>query len=207
MELVTWSEAKASGLKHYFTGKPCKRGHIALRQTSALRCMECAKEKQAERMKDPEKRAKQIKIVTEYNKKRRATDSNFRMRDNEYRKKWTHKKMQDPEYAAKVIKQNRIASAKRRAINPSANRFKAANYKISKYKRIPGWLTKEDRTKMKSVYAMRDWLNWTVPNGNYQVDHVIPLRGVSVSGFHVPENLQIIRGADNARKGNYYEAG
>jgi hypothetical protein len=206
MELVTWSEAKASGLKHYFTGKPCKRGHIALRQTSALRCMECAKEKQAERMKDPEKRAKQIKIVTEYNKKRRATDSNFRMRDNEYRKKWTHKKMQDPEYAAKVIKQGRIASAKRRAINPSANRFKAANYKISKYKRIPGWLTKEDRTKMKSVYAMRDWLNWTVPNGNYQVDHVIPLRGVFVSGFHVPENLQIIRGADNARKGNYYEA-
>jgi hypothetical protein len=207
MELVTWSEAKASGLKHYFTGKPCKRGHIALRQTSALRCMECAKEKQAERMKDPEKRAKQIKIVTEYNKKRRATDSNFRMRDNKYRKKWTHKKMQDPEYAAKVIKQGRIASAKRRAINPSANRFKAANYKISKYKRIPGWLTKEDRTKMKSVYAMRDWLNWTVPNGNYQVDHVIPLRGVFVSGFHVPENLQIIRGADNARKGNYYEAG
>jgi hypothetical protein len=206
MELVTWSEAKASGLKHYFTGKPCKRGHIALRQTSALRCMECAKEKQAERMKDPEKRAKQIKIVTEYNKKRRATDSNFRMRDNEYRKKWTHKKMQDPEYAAKVIKQGRIASAKRRAINPSANRFKAANYKISKYKRIPGWLTKEDRTKMKSVYAMRDWLNWTVPNGNYQVDHVIPLRGVSVSGFHVPENLQIIRGSDNARKGNSYEA-
>jgi hypothetical protein len=206
MKLVTWSEAKASGLKHYFTGKPCKRGHIALRQTSALRCMDCAKEKQAERMKDPEKRAKQIKIVTEYNKKRRATDSNFRVRDNEYRKKWTHKKMQDPEYAAKVIEQGRIASAKRRAINPSANRFKAANYKISKYKRIPGWLTKEDRTKMKSVYAMRDWLNWTVPNGNYQVDHVIPLRGVFVSGFHVPENLQIIRGADNARKGNYYEA-
>jgi hypothetical protein len=206
MKLVTWSEAKASGLKHYFTGKPCKRGHIALRQTSALRCMDCAKEKQAERMKDPEKRAKQIKIVTEYNKKRRATDSNFRVRDNEYRKKWTHKKMQDPEYAAKVIEQGRIASAKRRAINPSANRFKAANYKISKYKRIPGWLTKEDRAKMKSVYAMRDWLNWTVPNGNYQVDHIIPLRGISVSGFHVPENLQIIRGSDNARKGNRYEA-
>ena len=60
MKVVTWSEAKSSGLKHYFTGKPCKRGHIALRQTSALRCMECAKEKQAESMKDPEKRAKQI---------------------------------------------------------------------------------------------------------------------------------------------------
>jgi hypothetical protein len=206
MELVTWSEAKASGLKHYFTGKPCKRGHIALRQTSALRCMECAKEKQAERMKDPEKRAKQIKIVTEYNKKRRATDPEFKMRDNEYRKEWTRKKMQDPEYAVKVIEQGRVASAKRRAISPSSNRFKAANYKISKYKRIPSWLTKEDRIKMKSVYAMRDWLNWTVPNGNYQVDHIIPLRGKSVSGFHVPENLQIIRGSDNARKGNSYEA-
>lgn len=205
MILITWSEAKKSGLKHYFTGKPCKRGHVALRQTSALRCMECAKEIQAERMKDPEKRAKQIKIITAYNKKRRATDLEFKQRDNEYRKEWTRKKLQDPEYAAKVLKQSRIASAKRRSANPSANRFKATNYKISKYKRIPSWLTKEDRLKMKSVYAMRDWLNFTVPNGNYQVDHIIPLRGQFVSGFHVPTNLQIIRGSDNARKGNRYE--
>jgi hypothetical protein len=206
MELISWSEAKKSGLKHYFTGKPCKRGHIALRQTSALRCMECSKENQAERMKDTEKRAKQIKITTAYNKKRRATDIKFRQRDNEYRKEWTRKRMQDPEYAAKVLEQSRIASAKRRTDNPSANRFKSTNYKISKYKRIPSWLTKEDRLKMKSVYAMRDWLNFTVPNGNYQVDHIIPLRGKSVSGFHVPANLQIIRGSDNARKGNRYEA-
>jgi hypothetical protein len=205
MELITWSEAKNRGLKHYFTGKPCKRGHIALRQTSALRCMECAKEKQAERMKDPEKRAKQVERTYAYNKKRRATDPAFKLRDNEYRKEWTQKRMQDPEYAAKVIEQGRIASAKRRTENPSANRFKAANYKISKYRRIPGWLTKEDRLKMKSVYAMRDWLNLTVPNGSYQVDHIIPLRGESVSGFHVPNNLQIIRGSDNARKGNRYE--
>lgn len=206
MVLITWSEAKKSGLKHYFTGKPCKRGHVALRQTSALRCMECAKEIQAERMKDPEKRAKQIERTYSYQKKRRANDFEFKVRDNEYRKEWMRKKMQDPEYAAKVIEQGRIASAKRRAANPSANRFKVTNYKISKYKRIPSWITKEDKTKMKAVYAMRDWLNWTVPNGNYQVDHIIPLRGVTVSGFHVPENLQIIRGSENARKGNSYEA-
>ena len=30
--------------EHYFTGKPCKRGHIAPRFTSNRRCMECHKE-------------------------------------------------------------------------------------------------------------------------------------------------------------------
>lgn len=206
MDFISLSEAKAKGLKHYFTGKPCKRGHIGLRQTSGASCMECKKDKQAELMKDSDKRAKQIALITAYTKKRRALDEDFRKKDNEYRKEWTRKKMQNPEYAAKVIEQNRIASAKRRAINPSYNRFKAANYKISKYKRIPSWLTKQHKTQMRSVYAMRDWLNLTVPNGNYQVDHIVPLRGNTVSGLHVPWNLQIIRGSENARKGNKYEA-
>lgn len=30
--------------EHYFTGNPCKRGHIALRFASNRRCMECHKE-------------------------------------------------------------------------------------------------------------------------------------------------------------------
>ncbi|QOD65824.1 HNH endonuclease [Ochrobactrum sp. MT180101] len=34
-------EAKAIGSKHFFTGEPCKRGHISKRYTSTGQCAEC----------------------------------------------------------------------------------------------------------------------------------------------------------------------
>lgn len=45
-EIITRKEARAQGLKRYFTGAPCKRGHIAERHVSNLTCIECGKEKQ-----------------------------------------------------------------------------------------------------------------------------------------------------------------
>jgi hypothetical protein len=41
-EIISRSEAKAQGLKTYFTGKPCKHGHVAIRQTSNGSCRECS---------------------------------------------------------------------------------------------------------------------------------------------------------------------
>jgi len=38
-------EAKLKKFKHYFTGKPCKRGHYSLRITSSRECMDCGREK------------------------------------------------------------------------------------------------------------------------------------------------------------------
>lgn len=37
------SIAQAAGEPHYFTGLPCKHGHIAMRDTRGGRCMECAR--------------------------------------------------------------------------------------------------------------------------------------------------------------------
>lgn len=42
MEIMKWSEAKQLGIKKYFTGKPCKQGHLAERSTSNGTCIECA---------------------------------------------------------------------------------------------------------------------------------------------------------------------
>ena len=41
---VALANAKESGDMFYFTGKPCKRGHIALRYTKTHSCVECGKE-------------------------------------------------------------------------------------------------------------------------------------------------------------------
>lgn len=40
-EIITRAEARAKGLKRYFTSKPCKNHHVAERQTSTGLCLEC----------------------------------------------------------------------------------------------------------------------------------------------------------------------
>jgi 5-methylcytosine-specific restriction endonuclease McrA len=41
MQRITRKAAKAVGLKYYFTGKPCKRGHIEQRFVSTRICLQC----------------------------------------------------------------------------------------------------------------------------------------------------------------------
>lgn len=58
MDIISRAEAKEQGLKHYFTGKPCKRGHIEKRFVTGFSCVVCAKMHYDERRKKhPEKYA------------------------------------------------------------------------------------------------------------------------------------------------------
>lgn len=46
MQLTSIRQAQTEGLRYYFTGKPCKRGHVALRFVSGRNCSECLREDQ-----------------------------------------------------------------------------------------------------------------------------------------------------------------
>lgn len=52
-EIITRAEARAQGLTRYFTGKPCKRGHIADRFVSSSACVACTQKLQNERAAKP----------------------------------------------------------------------------------------------------------------------------------------------------------
>lgn len=43
--IISRMSAKASGLKTYFTGRPCKRGHVSSRLVSTKDCTSCSKER------------------------------------------------------------------------------------------------------------------------------------------------------------------
>jgi len=46
-QIINRKEAKQKGLKRYFTGKPCKYGHLAERFVSTSTCVTCSQEKAA----------------------------------------------------------------------------------------------------------------------------------------------------------------
>lgn len=43
MKIVSLAEAKKQGLKHYYTGFPCVRGHLSVRYVSGKGCADCAR--------------------------------------------------------------------------------------------------------------------------------------------------------------------
>ena len=57
MQTITRTEAKSQGLKRYFTGKPCKHGHLTFRGVASGGCCECERLRSLKRSKTPEGKA------------------------------------------------------------------------------------------------------------------------------------------------------
>lgn len=77
--------------------------------------------------------------------------------------------------------------------NPGKKNARRMKYHASKLQRTPAWANSD---LIKQIYI-------NCPTG-FQVDHIVPLQGEFVSGFHVEYNLQYLTKTDNVRKGNRY---
>ena len=81
---------------------------------------------------------------------------------------------------------------------------KTAYRRATKLQRTPKWLSSEDMWLIEEAYELAQertklfGFMWTV-------DHVVPLNGETVSGLHVPENLQIIPASENYSKANRWD--
>jgi hypothetical protein len=72
LHIIGRDAARTLGLKHYFTGKPCKHGHVAERNVSGGNCMECMRRRMREwRAANPEKARERDR---EHARKYRAAD-------------------------------------------------------------------------------------------------------------------------------------
>jgi len=67
--------------------------------------------------------------------------------------------------------------------------------------RTPKWLTVDDIWMMREAYDLAQ-LRTKMFGFAWHVDHFFPLQGKTVSGLHVPQNLQVISWFDNLSKAN-----
>jgi len=79
-----------------------------------------------------------------------------------------------------------------------------AKRRAAKLQRTPCWLTSEGLWLIEEYYHLAQ-RRTELLGFPWHVDHIIPLQGRNVSGLHVPENLQVIPGAENIKKSNKYD--
>jgi len=87
--------------------------------------------------------------------------------------------------------------------NRDKSNAKEAKYRASKSRRMPHWITEDHMKAIRSIYSQAKEM--TQQTGIvHHVDHIVPLRGVNVSGLHVPWNLQILSMSENCSKSNRF---
>src|SRR5690606_21672555 len=165
MEIISRAEAKAKGLKFYFTGKPCKHGHVSERQLSNGCCTACTAGKSSEngklyrerhaeklRRKNAKYRAENKGLLAEKRAARRDSDlavkAKYRQENKdlirEYQRAWY---ANNKDYARKYRELNRDAVKAAGAAWASQNRDKLA----AKYARY----TKRHSDKINAKTALR----------------------------------------------------
>jgi len=214
----TAKEARDVGSRYYFTGAPCKHGHIAKRSTSTGNCYECGRISSSENSKkNRERRNESTRRWRENNREKylelnRNNVNRIRLRDPEaarmalrerYRKepeKWKERarrhRVENPEIY-RDLQRKRMADPQRAAVKRALDSIRRAQKSSS----TPPWLTKEHRREIAWFYAEARRL--TQETGIvHHVDHIHPLQGENVCGLHVPWNLQILTATENLQKNN-----
>lgn len=70
--------------------------------------------------------------------------------------------------------------------------------------RIPSWATKEDDILIQKLFEKAKFLE-EITGIKHHVDHIIPLQGKLVSGFHTPSNMEVITESENLIKNNKFD--
>jgi hypothetical protein len=183
----TRSEAKAQGVKFYFTGEPCKHGHIAPRKTKGA-CVDCLKVAWTDAV------TKRASYFAEYNKREAVKDAKH---------DWYLENREQVMAAANT----RPAHVKREYQAAWKDRNKTwvrADTKARRRKHreaTPPWLSRKQKSAIRQMYQVAITLTQTTGE-QYVVDHIVPLRSDVVCGLHVAWNLRVITQSENLQKSN-----
>ena len=215
---ISREQAKEQGLKHFFTGKPCKNGHVSVRYVSTKQCKACVYAHTA--AKSPEEQERLRLLRRQWEKKKIKEEPRY-YADRAYarmtadREKWNEEAR---ERASQYTLKNGCArSTKRRRENIDARL--AANLRRRLNKAVFGQACSSSTLKMLgcSVSELHSYLEGKFLKGmtweNYgvhgwHVDHIRPC-----ASFENPAdphcwhytNLQPLWAKDNLAKSDHWE--
>ena len=174
--------AKAVGQTTYFTGRPCKHGHVDFRCTASGVCLECSKLIQKRTI------TKRLKNNPNHYKEKYALNpEKYRLKAEKYRNKF-------PE---RVKESNQKMNGKRKPQKAAAEMKRIA----TKLNATPKWLSKDDFDWIDAYYVEaqkhKEMFGMVLA-----VDHIVPLKGKQVCGLHVPWNMCLRTKSDNSKKHN-----
>ena len=214
MKKINRAEAKALGLKRFFTGKPCPKNHISERYVSANACCECLMERKlvyAQKNKKPPKKLLIETVSKETKEKKR-----------EYARKYYHLKKEK----IKKLSSTFIRKEKRKKYI----REWASSYRKSPFGKVISFMrksvlrcikNKNDRTHEILGYSKDElvfhierqfqknmsWENY----GKWHIDHIVPIGFFLKSGIDDPKvinaltNLRPIWAHENLSKSDNKE--
>lgn len=213
--LITRKEANKLGLKRYYTGKPCKHGHIEERTTSNGVCMECSRIKTRKFWdENPEAKKKNQAEGRLLSKEKYISDANFRRaakarasewyRANSDRAKstkaeWYSKNRESAKAACRArwakyrsdpVWVEKERSRKRQEMRDHPERAVASdNARRARMKNAEGKVTAADINRiLKSQSSKCVYCKASLKDG-YEVDHIIP---ISKGGSNWPTNIQCL---------------
>jgi len=198
--IISKKLAKEKGLKRFFTGIPCNKGHISERLVSNRACCECARlglnrRRRGEMVETIERECKSDKCQNKFNIPRDSIKVYCSSKCRNY-------------YQSKLDRT--LHPERTRASNNKCFEKHGAKYNFKrsgKRELIPTVLSKDEIDKGIAIFQkMLDMNREANPHNRkvrkYCVDHRIPL---SRGGRHHPNNLQIITMAENSYKNRFID--
>ena len=172
MDIISCGDAQIKGLTRYFTGIPCKHGHLSVRRTQDYHCVECIKIKNSkpdcmerkrayalarwQSRQDVRDRQRKFRVEKQYNKTPKAVAS---------RARWHKNKMQsDIQYA---IRHN-IKAKILRGINRGYRKNSTAELLGCSFEYLKFHIERQFKKGM-------SWNNRGNKSGQWSIDHIQPL--------------------------------
>lgn len=208
--VISKEYAKKNKLKFYFTGIPCRNGHLSVRRTSNNTCLGCYRAWADSNVDD---RSNYQKNYREVHQKHIKQLGALWRKDNE-----VHLKRQSKEWRTdnKKIKKkkdslyylNNTDKIKKNVKRwQSRNRPKTIKFNQQRGRRLrtqtPKWV---EWDLVAAIYMKRDEIN-NIWGTTLEVDHIIPIspKDKSVCGLHCWHNLQLLDKSLNRQKSDYYQ--
>lgn len=169
LSVISRAEAKAQGLKQYFTGVPCKNGHVDMRNVSSWDCCQCNRDrvlaryyknhesflkKQAQIRSRPEHAKANKEYMAQYSKLPHAIEA---------RRAWHRDKLKSDAVWA-------IGKRARNLVRDCLQRF--GHNKTSKTVEILGCSIPDFKVHIERQFS--DGMSWE-NMGDWEIDHILPI--------------------------------